>query len=151
MLSVRDMSENVEMYLKIVYLLTTGRDGPARTGEIGQELGVSPASVTGMLERLQEEGLVEHEKYQGARLSERGRAIARDILQKHCLLERFLVEQLGVPEDRFHDQACKMEHVIYDDTAERMKRIVRLREECPDCYDPKALHCRFLVAPTATA
>jgi Mn-dependent DtxR family transcriptional regulator len=149
MLAVRDMSENVEMYLKIMYLLTKDTDAPAKTGAISQGLDVSPASVTGMLERLQEEGLVRHEKYQGALLTERGRRIARDILEKHCILERFLVEQLGVPEGQYHDQACKMEHAVYDDTAERLKKLVHLRPECPDCYDPKALHCRYLTAPEA--
>lgn len=138
------VSESVEMYLKEIYLLS--RDGdPARTGAIADRLAVSPPSVTQMLSRLQEEGLLEYEKRRGASLTDVGTAQARDLLAKHCLIERFLVEGLGVTEG-FHEEACRLEHALSDEVAARLTRYVERRPECPDCYDADATHCRHLTA-----
>ena len=135
-------SESVEMYLKEIYLLS--RDGdPARTGAIADRLDVSPPSVTQMLSRLQEQELLEYEKRRGAILTDTGEDRARKLLSKHCLIERFLVEGLGVTEG-FHDEACRLEHALSDDVAQRLTRYVDLPEECPDCYDLEAKHCRRL-------
>lgn len=135
-------SESVEMYLKEIYLLS--RDGEAaRTGAIADRLGVSPPSVTQMLSRLQEQDLLEYQKRRGAELTERGTEQARDLLAKHCLIERFLVEGLDVT-DGFHDEACRLEHALSDDVAARLTRYVERRPECPDCYDAEAKHCQHL-------
>jgi Mn-dependent DtxR family transcriptional regulator len=135
-------SESTEMYLKEIYLLS--RDGdPAKTGDIADRLGVSPPSVTQMLSRLQEQGLLEYEKRQGAHLTANGTDRARTVLEKHCLIERFLVEGLGV-EEGYHDEACRLEHALSDDVAQRLTRYVDLEPECPDCYDPDAQRCSKL-------
>ncbi|MFB6202027.1 MAG: metal-dependent transcriptional regulator [Halorhabdus sp.] len=140
------VSESVEMYLKEIYLLS--RDGgPARTGAIADRLDVSPPSVTQMLSRLQDEGLLEYQKRRGASLTADGTEQARDLLAKHCLIERFLVDGLGVTEG-FHEEACRLEHALSDDVAARLTRYVQRREACPDCYDAEAKHCRHL-SPTA--
>ncbi len=143
MAGTEGMSENVEMYLKSIYLLSRSNGGPAKTGEISTELGVSPPSVTEMLDRLDEMGLLHHEKYHGARLTPAGEEVARNILRKHCLLERFLLDVLDVHEG-FHEQACKMEHALEDETAMRLTKLVELPKECPDCYDLKEHHCAHL-------
>jgi Mn-dependent DtxR family transcriptional regulator len=138
------VSESVEMYLKEIYILS--RDGDAaKTGAIAERLGISAGSVTEMLDRLQEQGLLEYEKYRGARLTDDGTRQARELLRKHCLIERFLVESLGI-EEGFHEEACRLEHVMSDEVAERLERFVSVRDECPDCYDPDAQHCSALDA-----
>lgn len=138
------VSESVEMYLKEIYLLS--RDGdPARTGDIADRLDVSPPSVTQMLSRLEQRDLLEYEKRRGASLTDEGEERAVDLLAKHCLIERFLVEGLGVT-DGFHDEACRLEHALSDDVAARLTRYVERREECPDCYDAEAKHCEHLSA-----
>lgn len=138
------LSENVEMYLKVILLLERDTHAPPKTGDISKELKVSPAAVTEMLERLQKEGLVRHEKYKGTQLTKDGAKRARDILRKHCVMERFLVETLDMREGDFHDQACKLEHVISDEMAERMNRLTKIRPECPECYNLKKKHCEKL-------
>ncbi len=139
------LSENVEMYLKVILLLSGPDQEVAKTGDISKELGVSPAAVTEMLERLQRDGLVNHEKYRGTRLTEGGRARAREILRKHCIVERFLVDTLDMREGtEYHDQACKLEHVISDELARRLDRLSKARPECPDCYDLTKHHCSKL-------
>lgn len=142
----REWTENVEMYLKYIHLLAERNRGPARTGEISRYLKVAPSSVTEMLERLQDDGLAKYQKYQGAVLTPRGREHAIRILRRHCTMEYFLVQALKVPEGRYHDEACEMEHVLSDDTARRLRKWIRQPTTCPKCYDLGSLHCRYLVA-----
>ena len=137
-------SENVEMYLKTIFLLAKNGEGRAKTGDISHELSLSPSSVTEMLEKLQREGFVRHVKYQGAALTKKGDAYARRILRKHCIIERFMVTTLRYPKGRFHDEACRMEHVVSDDTARRLRKLVGQPATCPDCYDLKKHYCSRL-------
>ncbi len=139
-------SENVEMYLKSIFLLAKEGDGRAKTGDVSKDLAVSPSSVTEMLDKLQKEGFVKHEKYQGAKLTKRGDGYARQILRKHCVLERFMVTTLGYAEGTFHDEACKMEHVVTEETARRLKKLVGQPDTCPDCYDFGKHYCSLLFA-----
>ena len=137
-------SENVEMYLKTIFLLAKNGGGPTKTGDISRELSVSPSSVTEMLDKLQTEGFVRHAKYQGTSLTKKGDAYARRILRKHCVLERFMVSTLRYPKGRFHDEACKMEHVVSDETARRLRKLVGQPNTCPDCYDLNKHYCSLL-------
>jgi len=139
-------NENVEMYLKYIYLLTKDTGGPARTGGLSQVLKVSPASVTEMLDKLTQNGLAKHAKYKGTRLTRKGTRIAVSILKRHCVMEWFLAQRLGIPEGRFHDEACRMEHALSVDTAKRLRKLTDQPETCPECYDLSKLHCRHLVA-----
>lgn len=141
-----ELTENVEMYLKYIYLLAERGEGRAKTGEISQYLKVAPSSVTEMLERLQETGYAKYEKYQGASLTKRGREHAKRILRRHCTMEYFLVQVLRVPEGRYHDEACEMEHVLSDDTSRRLQKLIDQPKTCPDCYDLEDLHCKHLAA-----
>ena len=136
------VSESVQMYLKEIYLLS--QDGEyAKTGELAERLDVSPPSVTEMFGRLEADGLLEYEKRRGAVLTDDGEARARRLLRKHCRIERFLVEHLGV-EEGFHEEACRLEHAMSDDIADSLDRFVDLPESCPDCYDTDAQHCSRL-------
>ncbi|MBI4415677.1 MAG: metal-dependent transcriptional regulator [Euryarchaeota archaeon] len=139
-------SENVEMYLKTIFLLAKEGEGRAKTGDISRELPVSPSSVTEMLDKLQKEGFVRHAKYQGATLTREGDAYARRILRKHCVIERFMVTTLHYPKGRFHDEACKMEHVVTDETERRLRKLVGQPDTCPDCYDLRKHYCSLLFA-----
>ncbi len=139
-----ELTENVEMYLKYIYLLSQRNHSAAKTGEVSRYLKVAPSSVTEMLERLQKDGLVKYRKYQGATLTKRGREVAVKILQRHCTMEYFLVQALSVPEGRYHDEACEMEHVLSDDTTRRLQKLIDQPATCPDCYDLGKLHCSYL-------
>ncbi len=112
-------SPAVEDYLKTIYAL--GRTGEAATtSALAERLGVAPASVTGMLKKLAAAGLVAHEKYQGARLTEAGRLVAVETIRHHRLVETYLHQALGVPWDRLHDEAEALEHVLSEDLEARM-------------------------------
>ncbi|RMH12853.1 MAG: metal-dependent transcriptional regulator [Gemmatimonadetes bacterium] len=113
------LSRSVEDYLKAVYALTEGGD-PASTSALADHLGVQPASVTGMVKRLAEDGWVEHAPYRGVRLTPSGRTQALRVIRRHRILETYLVERLGYTWDDVHAEAERLEHAASDDLIDRM-------------------------------
>lgn len=134
-----------DQYLKTIYLVQLREDGPAATGAIADRLGVSPASANEMIGKLAGRGLVNHEKYKGVDLTERGMDRARAALTTYCIIERFLVDVLQVEE--YRAEARELESVIDETVAERLDTIIERRDECPDCFDSEADRCRFLEPP----
>jgi DtxR family Mn-dependent transcriptional regulator len=101
-------------YLKRIFELSQW-SGSVSTQELADALGVRCASVTNMVKRLHDLGLLVHTPYYGVCLTERGATIAADVLQRHHLLERYLSEVLGMPAERVHDEAERLEHHISED------------------------------------
>jgi DtxR family Mn-dependent transcriptional regulator len=113
------LSEAQEDYLKQIYLLTESLP-TAGTQALADKLCVAPASVTVMLQKLGEMGLVTYEQYKGVRLTEKGRAVALEITRHHRLLESFLHQALGYGWDEVHNEAEKLEHYISETFESRM-------------------------------
>jgi DtxR family Mn-dependent transcriptional regulator len=111
----------VEDYTKAIYTLEE-RDGSASTNELAALLDVKPGSVSGMLKKLSSLGLVEHERYRGVRLTEKGRRVALEVIRHHRLLELFLVENLGMTEDEVHAEAEVLEHALSEELEELIAR-----------------------------
>jgi len=101
----------VQDYAKAIYTLET-HDGTVSTTALAERLDVRPASVSGMLRKLAALGLVEHERYHGVTLTDRGRLVALEVIRHHRLLELFLVESLGMSWDEVHAEAEVLEHVL---------------------------------------
>ena len=91
------------------------RAAAVSTTELAERLGVTPGSVSAMVRKLSEVGLVEHEPYHGVRLTSQGRRVALEVLRHHRLLELFLAEELGMPWDRVHAEAEVLEHVLSEE------------------------------------
>ncbi|MGH2803020.1 MAG: metal-dependent transcriptional regulator [Thermoleophilaceae bacterium] len=111
-------SSAVQDYAKAIYALEERGAGPVSTRALAQRLGVTPGSVSAMLRRLDELGLVQHVPYRGVRLSEQGRRVALEVLRHHRLLELFLAEVLKLPWDRVHREAELLEHVLTEELEE---------------------------------
>lgn len=109
----------VEDYLKAIYDLELV-GAPASTNDIADRLAISPASVSGMVRRLADQGLITHEPYRGVRLTEDGRRAALRTLRRHRILECYLTEVLGYPWDRVHAEAERLEHAASEELVERM-------------------------------
>lgn len=125
------VSENVEEYLECLWELT--QDGtPARTSDIAKRMDVSPASVTEMMQRLDSQGYISYERYKGATLTEKGLRIGEAIKRKHRLLERFLVDVLGIEKERSHEEACRLEHMLSDESERRISEMMNNPSTCPD-------------------
>ncbi|WP_266077301.1 metal-dependent transcriptional regulator [Haladaptatus caseinilyticus] len=132
-----------DQYLKAIYLVQRIEDGPAATGVLADRLDVSPASVNEMIGKLQDRGLVEHEKYRGATLTDDGEERASDALQTYCILERFLANVLEV--DEFRMEAKQLESVIDETVAERLDTIIDREPQCPDCFHAEEDMCAYLI------
>lgn len=113
-------TEAVEDYAKALHVLSQRTEGPVATSALAERLGVSPGSVTSMLKRMNEMGLVRHESYRGAVLTEPGEKVALEVIRHHRLLEAYLSEVLGMPWDRVHDEAEVLEHYISEELEERI-------------------------------
>jgi DtxR family transcriptional regulator, Mn-dependent transcriptional regulator len=113
------LTRSVEDYLKAIYRLSPeGR--PASTSHIANLLELSPPSVSGMVKRLSELGLLEHIPYKGVQLTEAGRLAALRMVRRHRLIEAYLVQFLGYSWDTVHVEAERLEHAVSDTLVERM-------------------------------
>jgi DtxR family Mn-dependent transcriptional regulator len=115
-------SSSVGDYIKAIWDL--GGVGSASTKDVAARLLVSPASVSNMFVRLQEMGLVEYERYQGASLTERGREEALRLVRRHRLIETFLLEHLGYDWQEVHTEAERLEHAVSDGFTERLAELL---------------------------
>lgn len=115
----RNLSPAVQDYLKLIYRLQ-GEQEPATITSIAQGLQVSPASATGMVKKLVSLKLARHSPYRGVRLSAAGEKVALEVIRHHRLVELFLHESLGLPWDRVHEEAEKIEHVISEELEDRI-------------------------------
>jgi DtxR family Mn-dependent transcriptional regulator len=110
-------TQAIEDYAKAIYALErTGE--PVSTNALAERLGVTAGSASGMVKRLSELGLVEHRPYHGVSLTEEGRRVALEVMRHHRLLELYLVQSLGVPWDRVHEEAEVLEHVLSEELEE---------------------------------
>ncbi|MBG8554626.1 metal-dependent transcriptional regulator [Hymenobacter guriensis] len=101
-----------ENYLKAIYKLAEATPGAdVTTNSISEVLKTRPASVTDMLRRLSEKGLLNYQRYRGVSLTPEGRRVALLTIRKHRLWEVFLVQQLGFTWDEVHEVAEELEHI----------------------------------------
>ena len=116
-----NLTQTIEDYLKTIYQFTLEKQR-ASTNQIAASLGVTPASVTGMLKKLAttEPPLVEYKKHYGVVLTPEGEKIALEIVRHHRLLEMFLVQMLGYEWDEVHAEADRLEHHISEAFEERI-------------------------------
>ncbi len=114
-------TQSIQDYLKHIYECTEN-GAAASTNDLAARLGIAPASVTGMLQKLAgtEPPLVRYRKHQGARLTAEGERAALEVLRHHRLLESWLVQSLGYTWDEVHDEACRLEHVISEEFEARI-------------------------------
>jgi DtxR family Mn-dependent transcriptional regulator len=122
--------EQVEEYLEAIYDIA-GTEGAAKTTAIAKCLKVAPASVTEALQSLAEKNLVKYEPYRGASLTGEGKKIAETIKRRHRLLEVFLADVLHINRVKVHDEACRMEHTISEDTENALCRMLNAPARCP--------------------
>jgi DtxR family Mn-dependent transcriptional regulator len=111
----------MEDYLKAIHQIADeGGAAAVTTQALADRLRVSTASVTGMIKRLDGLRLVAHEPYHGVRLTQRGEAVALEVLRHHRLLELYLVEHLGMAWDEVHAEADRLEHHISEGLEDRI-------------------------------
>ncbi|WP_448529973.1 metal-dependent transcriptional regulator [Raineya sp.] len=109
------LSITEENYLKAIFTLSYPKfsDYPSEisTSDIAKHLGINSASVSDMLKKLHQKQLIDYIKYQGVKLTDKGRQIATDIVRKHRIWETFLVDKLNFTWDEVHEIAEQLEHI----------------------------------------
>jgi DtxR family Mn-dependent transcriptional regulator len=113
----------LEDYLEMVSFLSD--EGEVRVTDIAIRLGVSKPSVLTALKTLEEQGLLEHERYRTVSLTQKGALKAAEIRDRHDFLTVFLRDTLGVNAETAEEDACKMEHILSEETFKKMKLLAR--------------------------
>jgi DtxR family transcriptional regulator, Mn-dependent transcriptional regulator len=116
--AIQPLTRSAEDYLKAIYALSM--EAPASTSQIAERLELAPASVSGMVRRLTDQKLLEHQPYRGVVLTATGRRLALRVLRRHRVIEAYLVEFLGYRLDDVHEEADCLEHAASDALVERM-------------------------------
>lgn len=114
------LSSSTEDYVKTIYAFTEWQDAPITSSQLAARLGVANSSVSEMVRKLKDLGLVDHRPYGAVRLTEEGRRVALTMVRRHRLLETFLVNELGYSWDEVHVEAELLEHAVSDLFVERL-------------------------------
>ena len=131
------LTHAVEEYLEAIQRFSGEGEGPS-TSQLASHLKVRPASVTGMVKRLAELGLVTYRRYGRVNLTPAGQRGAKAIVRRHRLAERLLTDVLELPLDRVHDEACRLEHALSPEVADLIVRKLGDPEDCPHGHPIKA-------------
>jgi len=124
------ISKQSEEYLEAIYRLE-GKTGSAKTMELAHQLKVVPGSVTNTIESLERRGLITHKPYKGVKLTERGRKLALEVIRRHRLAERLLMDVLRLDWSQVHDTACKLEHAIPKEIIKPLEIALKHPKTCP--------------------
>ena len=123
-------TRSTEDYLKHIYHLSSS-GSKVNTGSLAAQLGISPASVSEMVNKLSSEGWITNEPYHGFRLTKKGEKIAVNLVRKHRLIEVFLQQHLKYEWDEVHNEAEKLEHAISDNFINKLEEYLGFPE-----FDP---------------
>lgn len=119
--------ESIEEYLKAIYEFNE-KGKLAKNTDLAKRLDIASSSVTQMIQKLADEGLVVYEPYRGIMLTGKGNAIARKVVRKHRLLERFLHTFLGLGRNKARDDADRLEHGLSDEAAAALCKVLEQPE-----------------------
>ena len=125
-----DLTVAVQDYLKAIYALESAGER-VTTSALAARMSVSAPSATAMTKRLADLGLVERAPYKGVALTDEGRRGALEVLRHHRLLERYLVDRLGLSLDEVHAEADRLEHALSEELEARDRRRARLPHARP--------------------
>jgi DtxR family Mn-dependent transcriptional regulator len=114
------LSAVMEDYIKAIYVIQNETGERVSTSALAEYLEVTPPTVSSMVKKLEERGLVDREEYKGVTLTEDGELVALEILRHHRLLESFLTEQLDYDWADVHEEADRLEHHVSDELARRI-------------------------------
>lgn len=117
------MSQSREDYVKFIYEHTGNH--PVSNKIIAQGLSVAPPSVSEMIHKLANEGLVNYRPYYGAHLTDTGERMAKELIRKHEIWEYFLEHKLNYTKQEVHELAEVLEHATPLDLADRLADFIK--------------------------
>ena len=114
------LSAKMEDYLKAIYEISEREGAPVSTSSLAEHMDVTPPTVTSMMEKLEERGLLIREKYKGVELTPEGETVALEVIRHHRLLETYLAEHLDYDWAEVHEEADRLEHHISEEFERRV-------------------------------
>lgn len=123
-MSVDELSESAQNYLKVIWGLTEWSDEPVTLTLIAQRSGVAASSASDAVRKLTAQGLLSHARYGAVTLTDMGRSYALTMVRRHRLIETFLVDTLGYSWDEVHDEAEALEHAVSDRMIDRIDEVL---------------------------
>lgn len=114
----------MEDYIKAIYAIQNDTDERVGTSALADHLDVTSPTVSSMLKKLEERGLVDRKEYRGVTLTDEGEVVALEILRHHRLLEAFLTEQLDYDWADVHEEADRLEHHVSDELTDRIAEVL---------------------------
>jgi len=124
-----ELTQTEEDYLEAIYAVIKEK-GYVRVKDIAEELEIRPPSVSEMLAKLRDKGLVNYERYSGITLTKKGGEIGRSIKTRHNTLKK-LLQIILIPEEIAEKNACDMEHHLDPRTVEQLTKFVSFVEMAP--------------------
>lgn len=122
--SVNQLSDSAQNYLKIIYGLNEWSNEPVTASVIATKAGMKLSTVSGALSKLRQQGLLDHAPYGAVTLTALGRDYAMIMVRRHRLIETFLVQMLGYRWDQVHDEAENLEHAVSDFMVQRIDNLL---------------------------
>ncbi len=122
--------KTIEEYIETIYVLQQ-REGYAHTSAIAAEMDVQAPSVTEILQKLQREGYVDYTPYRGATLTDEGRTLADELMDKHRTIADFL-DIIGVERTRAEIDACQIEHHVSRQSIKQLEKFVHFVTDAPE-------------------
>lgn len=122
-----EQQEAIEMYLKSILRVENSKRRAARPVEIAGYLKVAKATVSEMVKKLHDMGLVEHESYKAVKLTAKGKRKAELVLRKYDVIKAFLTEvlKIEVDDEQAHNEACKLEHDFSIESIEKLEKLLQ--------------------------
>lgn len=124
------LTPSLEDYLEVIYHIIEEKQA-ARVKEIAKRLNVNNSSVTGALKSLSSKGYLNYSPYDVITLTERGQAVAVDVIRRHEVLKQFFTDILCIDPETSDDAACKMEHEVTPEVLDKIVKFVEFTEICP--------------------
>lgn len=129
--SRREITPAEEEYLEAIFTCAERGGEAVKTSELAKQLHIKAPSVVQMLDKLKKKGLVDYGHHTGVRLTKKGRELAAKIVRRHKLAERLLADVFGQDLYKVHDDACKLEHAIDDELADKIEKTLGKPSTCP--------------------
>ena len=126
----KQLTPTMEDYLEAIFLLSRER-GAIRVKNISKKLGVKMPTVTHMLKTLGERGFIDYEKHEYLELTEKGRAIGKEINRRHHIIRHFLTDILKIDSSVADEEACQMEHGMSPETLNRLAEFMEFVQTHP--------------------
>ncbi|MDI6819609.1 MAG: metal-dependent transcriptional regulator [Candidatus Hodarchaeaceae archaeon] len=124
-------SVSIDEYLEVLWTLRVDRNQPGKIRDVAKLLKIAPPSVFQMFEKMRMQGLIKYDKRSGADFTRKGKRRARHIVRSHKLVEKLLVDIVGVKLGEVERPACGAEHYLPEEVADAICIYLKHPRECP--------------------